>query len=125
MKWPENLELAQRCEQIVRDNGAIPATVAVLDGELHVGLESDQVTRLALAGKSAHKVSKRDLPIVTARVGDRVGELALADSKENDRGHYCCSNHDSGSHGRYSCLQYGRYRRRTSACRVYDGHFSG
>ena len=65
---PLNLEVAQRLEAVVRDNGATPATIALLDGELYAGLEPDQLERLANA-EDVRKVSRRDLPIVTARKG--------------------------------------------------------
>jgi pseudouridylate synthase len=65
---PVNLEVAQRLEAVVRDNGAVPATIAILDGEIYAGLESDQLERLANAD-DVRKVSRRDLPIVTAQKG--------------------------------------------------------
>jgi pseudouridine-5'-phosphate glycosidase len=65
---PVNLEVAQRLEAVVRDNGATPATIAILDGELYAGLEADQLERLANAD-NVRKVSRRDLPIVTAQKG--------------------------------------------------------
>lgn len=63
---PLNLETARRLEQAVRQRGAVPATVAVLGGELRVGLDEAQLERLA-AAKGVHKVSRRDLAIVVAR----------------------------------------------------------
>jgi pseudouridine-5'-phosphate glycosidase len=65
---PVNLEVAQRLEAVVRDSGATPATIAILDGELYAGLEPDQLERLANAD-NVRKVSRRDLPIVTAQKG--------------------------------------------------------
>ena len=65
---PVNLEVARRLEAVVRDNGATPATFAILDGELYVGLEHEQLERLANAD-NVRKVSRRDLPIVTAQKG--------------------------------------------------------
>jgi pseudouridylate synthase len=65
---PANLEVAQRLEAVVRDNGATPATIAILDGELYAGLEPDQLERLANTD-NVRKVSRRDLPIVTAQQG--------------------------------------------------------
>jgi len=59
---PQNLETAQRLETIVRENGATPATVALLDGELHVGLTEDQIEILA-NHDDIKKVSTRDLAI--------------------------------------------------------------
>src|SRR5512135_2801437 len=65
---PVNLEVAQRLEAVVRDNGATPATIAILDGELYAGLEPAQLERLANTD-DVRKVSRRDLPIVIAQKG--------------------------------------------------------
>ena len=65
---PVNLDVARRLEAVVRENGAIPATIAILDGELYAGLEPDQLERLANID-DVRKVSRRDLPIVTAQQG--------------------------------------------------------
>jgi len=63
---PQNLETVQRLEQIVRAEGATPATIAVLDGKLCVGLDQDQVERIA-TGDDIKKLSTRDLAIAVAR----------------------------------------------------------
>jgi pseudouridine-5'-phosphate glycosidase len=65
---PINLEVARRLEAVVLDNGAVPATIAILDGEIYAGLESDQLERLANTD-NVRKVSRRDLPIVIAHKG--------------------------------------------------------
>ena len=57
---PHNLEIAMRCEAIVRAEGAVPATVAVLDGTLRVGLSAEEIERLA-ATRAALKVSRREI----------------------------------------------------------------
>jgi pseudouridine-5'-phosphate glycosidase len=57
----EGLAVGLECEQRVRDAGAVPATVAVLDGALHVGLDDEELQRIAAAGSNARKVSPRDL----------------------------------------------------------------
>jgi pseudouridylate synthase len=67
MPFPQNLEMAQEVEQIIRDNGAIPATIAVIDGELRAGLSSAELEHFAKTGPSIIKVSTRDLPFVVAR----------------------------------------------------------
>jgi pseudouridine-5'-phosphate glycosidase len=59
---PQNLETANRLEQIVRDAGAIPATIAILAGQICVGLDQDQVKRIA-ESDDIRKVSTRDLAI--------------------------------------------------------------
>ena len=63
---PLNFETAQRLEQIVRDAGATPATIAVLDGQLCVGLSRDQI-RFIADSSDIKKISTRDLPIARAR----------------------------------------------------------
>jgi pseudouridine-5'-phosphate glycosidase len=62
----QNLETAERLEQIVRDAGATPATIAILDGRLTVGLSSDEVHFIA-ESEGVRKISIRDLPIAVAR----------------------------------------------------------
>ena len=62
---PQNLETAQRLEEIVRSAGATPATVALIGGSLCVGLDPDQIKLLA-AGADIKKISTRDLAIATA-----------------------------------------------------------
>jgi len=62
---PQNLETAHRLEQIVREAGAVPATIAVLAGQLSVGLTEDQI-RFVAEDERIKKVSIRDLPIATA-----------------------------------------------------------
>ena len=63
---PINLETASRLDQIVRAAGATPATIAVLDGKLCVGLDGDQLEVIA-NGNDIKKLSMRDLPIASAR----------------------------------------------------------
>lgn len=63
---PENLKLAQALEQEVREQGAVPATVALMDGKVHVGLSSSDLDRLANED-GARKVSRRDFGIALAR----------------------------------------------------------
>lgn len=62
---PDNLELAQEIEQVVRQHGAIPATIGVLDGQAKVGLNADDIARLATANDVA-KCSTRDLAYAIA-----------------------------------------------------------
>ncbi|MDX6611657.1 MAG: pseudouridylate synthase [Blastocatellia bacterium] len=63
---PQNLATAQRLEQIVREGGAVPATIAILDGKLCVGLDSDQLHHIATTD-DVRKVSTRDLAVAIAR----------------------------------------------------------
>ena len=65
MPYPKNLEVARTCEKIIRDNGAIPATIAVIDGEICVGLNDEQLLLLAKS-KDVLKLSRRDLSYAVA-----------------------------------------------------------
>ncbi len=62
---PQNLETARRLEQIVRERDAIPATIAAFDGCFYVGLDNEQLCRLAEI-EGIHKLSRRDLPLAVA-----------------------------------------------------------
>ena len=61
MPYPQNLEMASDVEAVVRANGATPATVAIMDGRLRVGVSGDDLEELARAGGSAAKASRRDV----------------------------------------------------------------
>ena len=63
---PSNLEVAIECERIIRDHGAIPATIALLDGVVHVGLEQDELEAIANRDDIS-KASIRDLAIIIAQ----------------------------------------------------------
>jgi pseudouridine-5'-phosphate glycosidase len=66
MPYPENVKTALEVESVVRQNGAIPATIAIMDGQLCVGLDENQLEKL---GNSPHvwKVSLRDMPYVISK----------------------------------------------------------
>lgn len=68
MPWPQNLEVARRVEATIREAGATPATIAVMDGELRIGLEEDQLEQLAQARQVA-KLSRADMAVCMARGG--------------------------------------------------------
>ena len=68
MPYPQNLEMAQRVEGIIREEGAVPATIAVADGRIHVGLDEALLHRLATA-KDVAKLSRRDLAGILASGG--------------------------------------------------------
>jgi pseudouridine-5'-phosphate glycosidase len=72
---PDNLRIAREIEQTVRDNGAVPATVGMVDGELIIGLDDGEITRLAM-GDDVAKLSVRDLGI--AAVLKRDGATTVA-----------------------------------------------
>jgi pseudouridine-5'-phosphate glycosidase len=76
MPWPRNAETALAVEAEVRSFGAVPATIAVVDGRLKAGLGREQIERLARGGSEVAKVSRRDLPIVVAR--GRTGATTVA-----------------------------------------------
>ena len=78
MPYPTNIEMANEVEQIVRANGAVPATVAVLGGVARVGLDHDQLELLA-TDEHVHKATTRDLPWLTltpafSAQGDRLDD---------------------------------------------------
>jgi pseudouridine-5'-phosphate glycosidase len=66
LPYPHNLKVAQGMEANIRAEGATAATIAVLDGRVHVGLEARQLEQLAQAS-DVHKVSRRDLPVVVGQ----------------------------------------------------------
>jgi pseudouridylate synthase len=66
LPYPQNLRTALRLEEIVRSQGALPATIGIIAGEIVVGLDQAQIEHLATA-KEVRKVSRRDLPLVVAR----------------------------------------------------------
>jgi pseudouridine-5'-phosphate glycosidase len=66
---PQNIETAQSLEKIVRDNGAVPATIAVFEGKFYIGLSDVQIARLA-ESKGIKKISRRDLSLAVARKWD-------------------------------------------------------
>ena len=67
MPWPDNLAMARRVEEVVRQGGAVPATIAVLEGRLHVGLTAAQLEALAQADAAqVMKLSRADLAVALA-----------------------------------------------------------
>jgi pseudouridine-5'-phosphate glycosidase len=66
MPYPQNVQTAREVEQVIRDAGAVPATIAIIDGRICVGLSSEQLELLG-SSPSAMKVSRRDLPYVLAQ----------------------------------------------------------
>ena len=70
MPWPQNLETALEVENAVREEGAIPATIAIIGGRLKVGLSHDELRRLADGSLHPIKASRRDLPMLVAQHGN-------------------------------------------------------
>ncbi|XP_025021809.1 uncharacterized protein LOC112540522 isoform X2 [Python bivittatus] len=66
MPYPQNLSLAREVEEIVRANGCVPATIGILNGCIHVGLQDEELEILATA-KNVMKVSRRDFPYVLSQ----------------------------------------------------------
>ncbi len=70
MPWPQNLETAREVEDVIRAEGAVPATIAVIGGRIRVGLTDEELQQLAQS-PDAMKLSRRDLPyaVATGRLG--------------------------------------------------------
>ena len=75
MPYPQNVQTAREVEQIIRDAGAVPATIAIIDGKICIGLDDEQLERLGTA-PDAIKVSRRDLAYVLAQA--RLGATTVA-----------------------------------------------
>lgn len=67
MPYPKNVETALNVEKIIRENGAIPATIAIINGKLTVGCSHDEIDRLGRGGLNVTKVSRRDIPFIVAK----------------------------------------------------------
>ena len=76
MPYPKNAETALKCEEIIRDAGAIPATIAIIKGVLCVGLSREEIEYVAKEGKNVVKVSRRDIPVVVANKLDGATTVA-------------------------------------------------
>ena len=70
MPYPQNVETALAVEQIVRDNGAVPATIAVIGGRLKAGLSAEEIEYFGKKGLDIAKASRRDLAVLCARGED-------------------------------------------------------
>lgn len=76
MPYPQNVETALNCERIARENGAEPATIAIIGGKLCAGLTEEQIEYLGKTGHGVQKASRRDLPIIAARGQDGATTVA-------------------------------------------------
>ena len=65
MPYPENVQMAKKVEEIIRSEGAVPATIAIIDGKIKIGLTDEDLEKLAKA-KNVMKVSRRDLAVILA-----------------------------------------------------------
>ena len=70
MPYPQNVETALRVERTIRENGAVPATVAIIGGRLKAGLSADEIEYLGKKGRGVAKASRRDLPVLVAKGED-------------------------------------------------------
>ena len=76
MPYPQNVETAMNVERIVRENGAVPATIAIIGGKLKAGLSADGIEYLGKKGYDVTKASRRDLPVLVARGEDGATTVA-------------------------------------------------
>ena len=70
MPYPQNVETALNVERIIRENGAIPATIAIIGGRLKAGLTPEEIEYFGKKGQAIHKASRRDLALLCARGED-------------------------------------------------------
>lgn len=70
MPYPQNVETALKVEQTIRDNGAVPATIAIINGKLKAGCTPEEIEYLGKKGQAVTKASRRDLPVLIARGED-------------------------------------------------------
>ena len=67
MPYPQNVETALQVEKIIRENGAVPATIAIIGGRLKAGLTPEEIDYLGKTGTAVAKASRRDLPVLVAK----------------------------------------------------------
>ena len=70
MPYPQNVETALAVEQIIREHGAVPATIAIIGGRLKAGLSHEEIEYFGKKGRAIHKASRRDLALLCARGED-------------------------------------------------------
>ena len=70
MPYPQNVETALKVEQTIRENGAVPATIAIIGGQLKAGCTPEEIEYLGKKGQAVIKASRRDLPVLIARKAD-------------------------------------------------------
>ena len=70
MPYPQNVETALQVEQTIRENGAVPATIAIIGGQLKAGCTPEEIEYLGKKGQAVIKASRRDLPVLIARKAD-------------------------------------------------------
>ena len=70
MPYPQNVETALNVEKIIRENGAVPATIAIIGGRLKAGLTKEEIEYFGKKGRTIHKASRRDLAVLCAQGED-------------------------------------------------------
>ena len=70
MPYPQNVETALNVEKIIRENGAVPATIAIIGGRLQAGLTAEEIKYFGKKGRAIHKASRRDLAVLCAQGED-------------------------------------------------------
>ncbi len=76
MPYPQNVETAYACERVCRENGAVPATCAIIGGKLCAGLTAEEIDYLGREGTKVTKASRRDLPLLLAKGMDGATTVA-------------------------------------------------
>ena len=76
MPYPQNVQTALSVEQTIRDNGAVPATIAIIGGKLKAGCTPEEIEYLGKKGQAVTKASRRDLPVIVARGEDGATTVA-------------------------------------------------
>lgn len=76
MPYPQNVETALNVERIVRENGAVPATIAIIGGKPTVGITAEEIDHLGKKGLAVTKASRRDIPVLTAKGEDGATTVA-------------------------------------------------
>jgi pseudouridine-5'-phosphate glycosidase len=75
MPYPQNVETALKVEEIIRENGGVPATIGIMDGKIKVGLSREEIEHMAKS-KNVAKVSRRDIPFVISKKLDGATTVA-------------------------------------------------
>ena len=76
MPYPQNVETALNVENIIRQHGAVPATIAIIGGRLKAGLSREEIEYFGQKGQAIHKASRRDLAVLCARGEDGATTVA-------------------------------------------------
>ncbi len=76
MPYPKNVETALHVEKVIRENGAVPATIAIIGGRLKAGLSEAEIEYLGKTGQKVTKVSRRDLPVIVSKKMDGATTVA-------------------------------------------------